>query len=86
MEECRAMLIKKVNTLDHEKSTKRIETRLSNLIKHICEREGFFDDREPGAVRQPWFCLSCDTEIGNYVGRVGKNVVGDKLAGRKVNP
>jgi hypothetical protein len=37
-------------------------------------------------AKQPWFCLSCDTELKNYSGKLSKNVSNDKLPGKKVNP
>lgn len=37
-------------------------------------------------AKQPWFCLSCDSELKNYTYKVSKSPSKQKLAGRKVNP
>ena len=37
-------------------------------------------------VKQPWYCLSCDTELKNFVGKTSKAPPPEKLMGKKVNP
>lgn len=84
--ELRIMLAKKIDITESEKTTKRIENRLNNFIRQVCEKEGANQEQDALLVRQPWYCLSCDTEIKNYTGKLGKTVHTEKLAGRKVNP
>jgi len=45
------------------------------------------EEQEGLLVKQPWFCLSCDSEIKNHPSKHGKSVfLGDKMPGKKVNP
>jgi hypothetical protein len=32
------------------------------------------EDQDATIVKQPWFCLSCDGEIKNYAGKIGKSI------------
>lgn len=40
LSECKILNGKKVNFTDFEKCTKRIENRLNNFIRQVCEKEG----------------------------------------------
>lgn len=44
------------------------------------------NEQEALLAKQPWFCLSCDSEIKNQVGRLGKTLNNEKFLGKKVNP
>ena len=84
--ELKIMLNKKMDIVESDKTTKRIENRLNNFIRQICEKEGISQEQDAMAVRQPWFCLSCDTELKNYSGKLSKTLVNEKFMGKKVNP
>jgi hypothetical protein len=61
IEECRLLIRKKVESTDFEKAIKRLETRLNNFILQVYEKDGTDNDLDATIVKQPWFCLSCDS-------------------------
>ena len=65
---------------------KRVENRLNTFIQFQCEKEGVVMEQDSMLVKQPWFCLSCDSEIRNFP-KMNKTFHTEKpLAGKKVNP
>lgn len=44
------------------------------------------NEQEALIAKQPWFCLSCDSELKNYSGKLGKPIYNEKMTGKKVNP
>lgn len=86
IEECRLLIRKKVESADFEKTVKRLETRLNNFILQVYEKDGTDHDLDSTIVKQPWFCLSCDSELKNYSGKQRPAPPPEKLIGRKVNP
>lgn len=51
----------------------------------MCERDGAEDEQDSMIVKQPWFCLSCDSEIKNFP-KMNKTLHVQKPIGKKVNP
>ncbi len=91
IEECKILLRKKLDIVDFDKTTKRIENRLNNFIRQTFEKEGYTNEQDAILSKQPWFCLSCDVELKTYSGKMSKQnpaqtVSGDKFVGKKVNP
>jgi hypothetical protein len=55
-------------------------------MMQVFEKQGQEGEFDGAIAKQPWFCLSCDSELKNYTGKVQKGSVnGEKLLGRKVN-
>jgi hypothetical protein len=52
----------------------------------VYEKESKENEVDAALSKQPWFCLSCDSEVKNYNTRSNKSPVKEKLVGRKVNP
>lgn len=91
IEECKILLKKKLDIVDFDKTTKRIESRLNNFIRQTFEKEGYTNEQDAILSKQPWFCLSCDVELKTYSGKMNKQSPvqagsGDKFVGKKVNP
>ncbi len=91
IEECKILLKKKLDIVDFDKTTKRIESRLNNFIRQTFEKEGYTNEQDAILSKQPWFCLSCDVELKTYSGKMSKQSPvqagnGDKFVGKKVNP
>ena len=87
IEDCRLLIKKKVESNDFQKAIKRVEGRLNNFILQVYEKENQTNELDATVAKQPWFCLSCDSELKNYSGRLQKSSSpAEKLMGRKVNP
>lgn len=86
IEENKIVLKKKLDVLDFEKTVKRIEGRLNNFIIQVFEKEGISKEHDAILAKQPWFCLSCDSELKSYTGKLGRyQASGEKPLGKKVN-
>ena len=85
LEECKIMTNRKVNIEDYNKGLKRLENRINTFIQHQYEKEGAVEEQDSMLVKQPWFCLSCDSEIKNFP-KQSKTFHAEKQpTGKKVN-
>jgi hypothetical protein len=54
-----------------------LEKKLSNLYNHITNTDENNEDAR--VARTNWFCLSCDKNLQNYQGKIGRHVIWDCL-------
>lgn len=72
IEEVRLLLRRKVESSEFDKTAKRLEGRLNNFILQVFEKQGQEAEFDAALARQPWFCLSCDSELKGFSGKAGR--------------
>lgn len=74
IEEVRLLLRRKVESSEFDKTAKRLEGRLNNFILQVFEKQGQEAEFDAALARQPWFCLSCDSELKGFSGKAGRTI------------
>ena len=75
--EINLFLGKKANEEDTKKSLSFLEKKIAALMSRFSSNEENTEDAR--IAKTNWFCLSCDKNLSNYQGKVGKHVPWDSM-------
>lgn len=70
-------LNKKINEDDVKKNIIYLEKKLSSLYNYITTSDENNEDAR--IAKTNWFCLSCDKNLQNYQGKIGRHIIWDSL-------
>lgn len=75
--EINLFLNKKANEEDVKKSIGFLEKKISAIVNRLSANDENTEDAR--IAKTNWFCLSCDKNLSNYQGKVGKHVPWDSM-------
>ena len=75
--EVNLFLNKKINEDDVKKNFGYLEKKLASLYGYITKTDENNEDAR--VARTNWFCLSCDKNLQNYQGKVGRHIIWDSM-------
>ena len=68
---------KKANDDDVKKHLAYMEKKITSIYNRLTSTDENNDDAR--AAKTSWFCLSCDKNLQNYQGKVGKHIIWDSM-------
>ena len=75
--EINLFLNKKANEEDIKKNLNYLEKKLAAIYNRLLNTDENTEDAR--IARTNWFCLSCDKNLNNYRGKIGKHIVWDSM-------
>ena len=68
---------KKANEEDIRKNLNFLEKKIAAIMNRMSSNDENTEDAR--IAKTNWFCLSCDKNLSNYQGKIGKHVAWDSM-------